>query len=48
MNNIPEDIKDYIKLVRNNSECGQIAKDFKIDVDELSDIISHMNDAEIM
>lgn len=48
MNNIPEDIKDYIKLVRNNSECGQIAKDFKIDVDELSDIISHMNDAEKM
>ena len=48
MNNIPEDIKDYIKLVRNNSECEQIAKDFKIDVDELSDIISHMNDAEIM
>ena len=48
MNNIPEDIKDYIKLVRNNSECGQIAKDFKIDVDELSDIISRMNDAEIM
>ena len=48
MNNIPEDIKDYIKLVRNNSECEQIAKDFKIDVDELSDIISRMNDAEIM
>ena len=49
MNNIPEDIKDYIKLVRNNSECEQIAKDFKIDVDELSDIIKkRMNDAEIM
>lgn len=49
MPNIPEDIKDYIKLVRNNSECEQIAKNFKIDVDELSDIIKkRMNDAEIM
>ena len=49
MNNIPEDIKDYIKLVRSDSECEQIAKDFKIDVDELSDIIKkRMNDAEIM
>ena len=48
MNNIPEDIMNYIELVRNNSGCEQIAKDFKIDVDELSDIISRMNDAEIM
>ena len=48
MNNIPEDIMNYIELVCSDSECEQIAKDFKIDVDELSDIISRMNDAEIM
>ena len=48
MNNIPEDIMNYIDLVCSDSECEQIAKDFKIDVDELSDIISRMNDAEIM
>ena len=48
MNNIPEDIMNYIELVCSDSDCEQIAKDFKIDVDELSDIISHMNDAEIM
>lgn len=48
MNNIPEDIMNYIELVRSDSECEQIAKDFKINVDELSDIISRMNDAEIM
>lgn len=49
MPTIPEDIKDYIKLVCSDSECEQIAKDFKIDVDELSDIIKkRMNDAEIM
>lgn len=48
MPNIPEDIMNYIELVYSDSECEQIAKDFKIDVDELSDIISRMNDAEIM
>lgn len=48
MNNIPEDIMNYIELVCSDSVCEQIAKDFKIDVDELSDIISRMNDAEIM
>lgn len=49
MNNIPEDIMEYIKLVRSDSECEQIAKDFKINVDELTDIIKkRMNDAEIM
>ena len=48
MNNIPEDIMNYIELVCSDSECEQIAKDFKIDVDELSDIISRMNDVEIM
>lgn len=48
MNNIPEDIMNYIEQLCSDSECEQIAKDFKIDVDELSDIISRMNDAEIM
>mgnify|MGYP003548836923 FL=1 len=50
MNNIPEDIMNYIELVCSDSECEQIAKNFKIDVDELYDIISNnrMNDAEIM
>lgn len=49
MPTIPEDIMDYIKLVRSNSECEQIAKDFKIDIDELSDIIDNrMNVSEKM
>lgn len=50
MPNIPEDIMNYIELVYSDSECEQIAKDFKIDVDELYDIINNnrMNDAEIM
>ena len=46
MNQVPEDIKDYIELVCSDSDCEQVAKDFKIDIDELRDIISHMNNSE--
>ena len=48
MDKVPEDIENYIKLVRSDYDCEQIAKDFKIDIDELHDIISHMYNNEKM
>lgn len=48
MDKVPEDIMDYIEQICNDQNCEQIAKDFKIDVDELSDIISQMNNNEKM